>query len=109
MDEWPLLVFGFGPSEGSSSAHWASVSVTGSRGAVPPAVDWESRGRLAQLGEHQLDKLGVTGSSPVPPTSEAPANVGLSLFWGGNSAEAVLARVAARSGRRRDEADSSRR
>src|SRR5919199_4692715 len=26
------------------------------------------RGRLAQLGEHQLDKLGVTGSSPVPPT-----------------------------------------
>jgi hypothetical protein len=22
------------------------------------------------LGEHQLDKLGVTGSSPVPPTSE---------------------------------------
>jgi hypothetical protein len=25
-------------------------------------------GRLAQLGEHQLDKLGVTGSSPVPPT-----------------------------------------
>src|SRR6266516_7563790 len=22
-------------------------------------------GRLAQLGEHQLDKLGVTGSSPV--------------------------------------------
>jgi hypothetical protein len=24
-------------------------------------------GRLAQLGEHQLDKLGVTGSSPVPP------------------------------------------
>jgi drug/metabolite transporter (DMT)-like permease len=27
-------------------------------------------GRLAQLGEHQLDKLGVTGSSPVPPTSQ---------------------------------------
>ena len=26
------------------------------------------QGRLAQLGEHQLDKLGVTGSSPVPPT-----------------------------------------
>ena len=24
-------------------------------------------GRLAQLGEHQLDKLGVTGSSPVAP------------------------------------------
>ena len=28
-------------------------------------------GRLAQLGEHQLDKLGVTGSSPVPPISPA--------------------------------------
>ena len=27
------------------------------------------RGRLAQLGEHQLDKLGVTGSSPVAPIS----------------------------------------
>jgi hypothetical protein len=31
-------------------------------------------GRLAQLGEHQLDKLGVTGSSPVPPTSKGPGN-----------------------------------
>jgi putative SOS response-associated peptidase YedK len=29
-------------------------------------------GRLAQLGEHQLDKLGVTGSSPVPPTNRNP-------------------------------------
>jgi hypothetical protein len=36
------------------------------------------RGRLAQLGEHQLDKLGVTGSSPVPPTTKTPANRG---FW----------------------------
>jgi hypothetical protein len=36
-------------------------------------------GRLAQLGEHQLDKLGVTGSSPVPPTSEAPAKRGFSF------------------------------
>ena len=26
-----------------------------------------AEGRLAQLGEHQLDKLGVTGSSPVSP------------------------------------------
>ena len=31
----------------------------------PPA------GRLAQLGEHQLDKLGVTGSSPVSPIPES--------------------------------------
>ena len=29
-------------------------------------------GRLAQLGEHQLDKLGVTGSSPVPPIRRKP-------------------------------------
>ena len=35
------------------------------RGAVRYPGD---PGRLAQLGEHQLDKLGVTGSSPVPPT-----------------------------------------
>jgi hypothetical protein len=27
-------------------------------------------GRLAQLGEHQLDKLGVTGSNPVSPMTE---------------------------------------
>ena len=27
---------------------------------------------------NRLDKLGVTGSSPVPPTSEIPANAGLS-------------------------------
>jgi membrane-bound lytic murein transglycosylase B len=31
------------------------------------------------LGEHQLDKLGVTGSSPVPPIIESPANAGLSF------------------------------
>jgi hypothetical protein len=31
-------------------------------------LNWPPQGRLAQLGEHQLDKLGVTGSSPVPPT-----------------------------------------
>jgi hypothetical protein len=38
-------------------------------GPGSPALDWKSQGRLAQLGEHQLDKLGVTGSSPVPPIS----------------------------------------
>jgi hypothetical protein len=31
------------------------------------------------LGEHQLDKLGVTGSSPVPPTYESPADAGFSF------------------------------
>ncbi len=34
----------------------------------------QAPGRLAQLGEHQLDKLGVTGSSPVPPIEESPGN-----------------------------------
>src|SRR5438105_5543082 len=41
----------------------------------PPAAGlypWADAGRLAQLGEHQLDKLGVTGSSPVPPTTKSP-------------------------------------
>jgi hypothetical protein len=32
-------------------------------------------GRLAQLGEHQLDKLGVTGSSPVPPMKSSAKRV----------------------------------
>ena len=41
-------------------------------------------GRLAQLGEHQLDKLGVTGSSPVPPM-ERPAGDG-GFFLGGRTA-----------------------
>ena len=42
-------------------------------------------GRLAQLGEHQLDKLGVTGSSPVPPTSRKPAR-GAGFRFSGPSA-----------------------
>lgn len=37
------------------------------------------RGRLAQLVEHQSYKLGVTGSSPVPPTSLRP--LGLRLVY----------------------------
>ena len=37
-----------------------------------PRLESAPQGRLAQLGEHQLDKLGVTGSSPVPPTSRKP-------------------------------------
>src|SRR4051812_24293142 len=39
-----------------------------------------SRGRLAQLGEHQLDKLGVTGSSPVPPIIQKPCKSGAFVF-----------------------------
>ena len=34
-------------------------------------------GRLAQLGERLLDKQEVTGSSPVSPIEESPANRGL--------------------------------
>ena len=40
-------------------------------GSASRAVQSPRPGRLAQLGEHQLDKLGVTGSSPVPPTLTA--------------------------------------
>ena len=39
-----------------------------------PRLESEPQGRLAQLGEHQLDKLGVTGSSPVPPMKKGPGN-----------------------------------
>jgi hypothetical protein len=31
--------------------------------------DYYRGGRIAQLGEHRPYKPGVTGSSPVPPTS----------------------------------------
>ena len=51
-----------------------SVDSHSSARAIPSSADRsrtagiiDRRGRLAQLGEHQLDKLGVTGSSPVPP------------------------------------------
>src|SRR3954453_5217884 len=43
-------------------------------------------GRLAQLGEHQLDKLGVTGSSPVPPTQKPAGNGGVCVGGGGDPA-----------------------
>ena len=43
-------------------------------GVFPATIRFS--GRLAQLGEHQLDKLGVTGSSPVPPTLQRPARAG---------------------------------
>jgi hypothetical protein len=55
---------------------------TGSRLSARGSGDSATRytdppqGRLAQLGEHQLDKLGVTGSSPVPPTSQKPRSAG---------------------------------
>ena len=45
-----------------SSRRWRSVTCPLCAATIPC-----DPGRLAQLGEHQLDKLGVTGSSPVPP------------------------------------------
>jgi putative transposase len=36
--------------------------------SAPPHLS-VSKGRIAQLGEHRPYKPGVTGSSPVPPTS----------------------------------------
>jgi hypothetical protein len=52
----------------------------------------ELLGRLAQLGEHQLDKLGVTGSSPVPPIKKPAGNSGflrsICLLPGGRSGSA---------------------
>jgi hypothetical protein len=32
-------------------------------------------GRIAQLGEHRPYKPGVTGSSPVPPTSQITPDI----------------------------------
>src|SRR6185503_18512468 len=46
-------------------------------------------GRLAQLGEHQLDKLGVTGSSPVSPI---PASRMVKRFVGRHSSCAARSR-----------------
>jgi hypothetical protein len=49
------------------------------RGRIRLGYTEPPQGRLAQLGEHQLDKLGVTGSSPVPPTYKSPALGGVFL------------------------------
>ena len=71
----------------STPAHWftnwgrAQVT-TGSRAggrwrvSHRPCGRLAPQGRLAQLGEHQLDKLGVTGSSPVPPIRKCLQNRG---------------------------------
>ena len=40
------------------------------RGSRASAASTASYGRIAQLVEHQDHNLGVTGSSPVPPTTE---------------------------------------
>src|SRR5207253_7863474 len=47
--------------------------------AAPSGYNPVAGGRLAQLGEHQLDKLGVTGSSPVPPMMKGPGSRAFTL------------------------------
>jgi hypothetical protein len=47
---------------------------------APQLLGEQNPGRLAQLGEHQLDKLGVTGSSPVPPIAETRRKRRVSLY-----------------------------
>ena len=55
---------------------WLGISAISA--TVPPLLDSGAPGRLAQLGERQLDKLEVTGSSPVAPI--APLTAG-SFAW----------------------------
>src|ERR671915_1750481 len=57
-------------------------------------------GRLAQLGERQLDKLEVTGSSPVPPTPAIPDEARP------NGRASLSPRDASTGSARRDRADS---
>jgi hypothetical protein len=61
---------------GSSPGAPRSSKAHRSRGTQRRRYTASRPGRLAQLGEHQLDKLGVTGSSPVPPIHESPASRG---------------------------------
>src|SRR5262245_8622294 len=61
-----------GPAKGANPAREAVKRLTSGGRFVPDSATLSHPGRLAQLGEHQLDKLGVTGSSPVPPTIGKP-------------------------------------
>ena len=56
-----------------NGCHAAATEPSGPGRRGPDSATVLDSGRLAQLGEHQLDKLGVTGSSPVAPIlPEAP-------------------------------------
>ena len=59
--------------QAATSAAGAACAEHGRR-ARPPLLGLPLPGRLAQLGERRLDKAEVTGSSPVSPTPESPAN-----------------------------------
>ena len=56
------LLLAYAPAQAPLIAGGARLTTAG---IIAPA------GRLAQLGEHQLDKLGVTGSSPVSPIPDS--------------------------------------
>ena len=91
------------PSEGraaSASGSYPSMAlplpfpfVNGLDGRVPGGADSREAqvtsgfvrhpGRLAQLGERQLDKLEVTGSIPVRPPRKGPGNGAFSFASGG--------------------------
>ncbi len=76
------------------------MSRSGCSGPRPGCVSSaksDNLGRLAQLGEHQLDKLGVTGSSPVPPIEKA-LHKGFFVARTGDNGVAV-ARIDGRIGR----------
>ena len=51
----------------------------------PPRSYNPPTGRLAQLGEHQLDKLGVAVRALVPPTIGKPRSGGVFAFRSGNA------------------------
>ena len=64
------------PAQGGRRGLRRRVARGGPPSGCARLCDPGSPGRLAQLGEHQLDKLGVTGSSPVAPISTTTAAVG---------------------------------
>jgi hypothetical protein len=58
----------------------AGIRYDGARAGPQAGAGNSHPGPLAQLGEHQLDKLGVTGSSPVRPIAEKPRSGGAFPF-----------------------------
>ena len=72
-----------------NGCHAAATEPSGPGRRGPDSATVLDSGRLAQLGEHQLDKLGVTGSSPVAPTSRNPRKSGGFVFSGLRVSEAL--------------------
>ena len=62
----------------AANSSWRVPGAPGYDGAQAwPSYKWKRPGRLAQLGERQLDKLEVTGSSPVAPIPGRNRSTGL--------------------------------